>query len=120
MADERISAAVAEVLGQGHSWIDAVALVCSSQLFGPRTAPLEPMPEDVVSRACYRSSFSTPPGRRHLSRCQRCKGLRIAENQEGRPFSKRILSSNEFLYRSIKHSSAADRWLCCKLCNCSS
>lgn len=36
------------------------------------------------------------------------------------PFSSRILSSNEFLYRSIKHSSAAVRWLCCRDCRPSS
>jgi len=32
------------------------------------------------------------------------------------PFSSRILSSKEFLYRNIKHSSAALRWAVCRLC----
>lgn len=36
------------------------------------------------------------------------------------PFSRRIRSSNEFLYRSIRHSSAALRWLCCSVCRVSS
>lgn len=36
------------------------------------------------------------------------------------PFSNKILSSKEFLYRSIRHSSAANLWLCCKLWSASS
>lgn len=36
------------------------------------------------------------------------------------PFSNRMRSSKEFLYRSIRHSSAALRWLCCRLCKDSS
>ena len=36
------------------------------------------------------------------------------------PFSSKIRSRREFLYRSIKHSSAAARWLACRLCNVSS
>ena len=36
------------------------------------------------------------------------------------PFSRRMRSSSEFLYRSIRHSSAAERWLCCRFCSVSS
>lgn len=44
----------------------------------------------------------------------------IAAQRRTIPFSSKILSRREFLYRSIRHSSAAVRWLCWRVVSCSS
>ena len=62
------------------------------------------------------------------SACTSMPRVGVSEGSEGQgrvgegaiPFSSKMRSSSEFLYRSIKHSSAALRWLCCKLCRDSS
>lgn len=51
---------------------------------------------------------------------QYCQVVRNLAGRRVTPFSIRTRSSNEFLYRSIRHSSAALRWLCCSVRNVSS
>ena len=36
----------------------------------------------------------------------------MKQSDEVSPFSSRMRSSSEFLYRNMRHSSAAERWLC--------
>lgn len=64
------------------------------------------------------SASVTRPARQCLHPAVSLHAQQITKHDQ--PFSSRTRSSNEFLYRSIKHSSAALRWLCCKFCKFSS